>query len=104
MNTLTIITNNRPRDLLCVADLPKKAREEFTYIDGEEFYTPRIIAYRGEYMDVCEFMRTPQCEPARQELNALAAWDGYASDTFFSGHVIKYVDDCERVIVGRYYS
>ena len=105
MANLTIITNNRPRDLLCLADIPKRiASSEFGYIDGEEFYSLRIVAYRGEYYDVCEFMRTPNDETARQELNGLAAWDGYQSDSYFSGVVVRYVDDYERVIVGRYYS
>jgi len=104
MNTLTIITNNRPRDLLSLVDLPEKTRADFDYIEGDEVYSPRFVAYRGHYYDVCEFMCTPQREPARQELNELAAWDGYQSDSYFSGTVIKYVDRFERVIVGRYYA
>lgn len=29
-------------------------------------------------------------------------WDGYQSDTFFSGVLVKFVD-LDQVIVGRYY-
>lgn len=105
MANLTIITNNRPRDLLCLADIPKHiAIDEFGYIDSGEFYTPRIVAYRGAFYDVNEFTRTPNNEPARQELNDLSAWDGYQSNSYFSGVVLRYVDNFERVIVGRYYS
>ena len=104
MNKLTIVTNRQPRELLALCDLPEKARKDFDYIEDEDQFSSRLFAYRGHYYDVCEFMRTPDNEPARQELNELSTWDGYASDSYFSGVVVKYVDDCERVIVGRYYS
>jgi hypothetical protein len=29
-------------------------------------------------------------------------WDGYRSDSYFSGIVVRYVDDGERVIAGLY--
>ena len=103
MNKLTIVTNRQPRELLALCDLPEKARKDFDYIEDEDQFSPRLFAYKGNYYDVCEFMLTPRDEPARQELNELAAWDGYSPDSYFSGVVLKYVDDCERVIVGRYY-
>lgn len=55
----------------------------------------RFFNYKNAWFDTCEFMRTP---------SALNAWDGYQSDTFFSGTLVRYVDDFERVIVGRYFS
>ena len=104
MATLTIITNRQPRELFALCDLPEKARKDFDYIEDDEQFSPRLFVYKGNYYDVCEFMRTPCDESARQELNELSAWDGYASDSYFSGVVVKYVDRFERVIVGRYYS
>lgn len=104
MRDLTIITNHQRRDLISLNDIPRRFHDEFGYIDSEEFYAPRIVAYRGAFYDVNEFTRTPNNEPARQELNDLSAWDGYQSDSYFSGIVLRYVDNFERVIVGRYYS
>jgi len=31
-------------------------------------------------------------------------WDGYQSDSFYSGVLVKYVEDFERVIMATYYS
>lgn len=101
---LTIKTNNQPRELLARFELPAKAQEDFDYMSDDDAYSPRIVAYKGQFYDVNEFMRTPHDEAARLELNQLSRWDGYQSDSYFSGIVIKYVDNCERVIVGMYYS
>ena len=30
-------------------------------------------------------------------------WDGVLTDTFFSGILVRYVEDFERVIVARFY-
>lgn len=110
MGTLTIKTNHQPRDLIALADIPAEYRADFDYIAADDAYTPRLFAYRGHYYDAHEFMRTPRDEAARQELNALAAWDGYQSDSYFSGVVIRYPHDATwgadfgRVIVGTYFS
>lgn len=104
MSELTIVTNNQPRELVSLNDIPRRFHSDFDYIDGEDKYSPRLFAYRGAYYDTCEYMRTPCDEAPRLELNKLSQWHGYQSDSFFSGTVIKFVDDCERVIVGRYYS
>jgi len=104
MANLTIKTNNQPRDLFCWHDLADKWRAEFDYVADDDQHSPRFVYYKGYWYDVCEFMRTPRDEAARQELNELAEWDGYQSDSFFSGIVLRYVDDFERAILGTYYS
>lgn len=104
MGQLTIITNRQPRELVSLNDIPRRFHSDFDHLDGEEKYTPRLVKYKRIYYDVGEFVRTPQDEAPRQNLNQLSAWDGYQSDSYFSGVVIKWCDDYERVIVGRYYS
>ncbi len=105
MSDLRIITNRVPRDVLNWYELTEKERAEFDYLDSEERQAEaNFVRYRGEVYDLGEFERTPNNEPARQELNQLAAWDGYRGDSFYSGVVIKYCDDFERVIVGLYLS
>jgi hypothetical protein len=99
---LRIITNRIPREVLDSFELTTAEREEFDYLDwaaldaGED--SASFIRYHGSTYDLGEFQTTsgmPEFSPLRQ-------WDGYLSDSFFSGLVVKFVDDCERVIVGRY--
>lgn len=100
---MKIITNNHERDVLSWWDLTDKERKAFDYlIEREEDGV--FFRYMGEVYDLGEFMRVPNNEPARQELNELREWDGYLSDSFFSGIVVKYRGRFESVVVGRYCS
>jgi hypothetical protein len=92
-----IKTNNVPRNLLYGYELSKKERKEFDYIDAEYFDGHGFFRYKGEVYDPSDFMRAT-------DIADLKGWDGYASDSYFSGIVIKYVDNFERVIVGTYTS
>ena len=78
-----------------------KWRKEFSYIkSNEEFYNRNFAKYRGQLYDINEFMSIKgwSTEPFGK------AWDGYMSDTYFSGVVIKISKDGERYKIGRYYS
>ena len=103
MNELTIKTNGHERELFAFCDLAENEKSYFSYIEGEDQFSPRLFRYRGVVYDTCEFMCTPKCDPARQELNQLSDWQGYRSDSFFSGVVIRYSEDFETVIAGTYY-
>jgi hypothetical protein len=100
---LTFVTNNVPRDILEAFELTADERAEFDYLDwdaleaGED--SASFFRYRGETYDLGEFeVWDNPASPTRQ------GWDGVKPDSYFSGLVVRYVDDCERVIVGRYYS
>ncbi len=112
---ITIITNNVPRDLIDAWELSEKEREQFDYLNWEAIDagndSAQFFRYRGDLYDLSNFMRT-------EGNGSFAEWDGYESDSFFSGTLIRYpVDkdnpkdyysgrtnyDYERVIVGRYY-
>ena len=99
---MQIITNNQYRNLIYGYELTESEKSEFDYIFDIDSHN--FIRYKGEIYDVYEFMPTPHDEPARQELNELAMWDGYQSDSYFSGIVIKYSDDLEQVKIGTYIS
>lgn len=94
---VTIRTNNVPRNLLDWSELTNKEQAEFDYIDEPEYATQRFFRYRGWAYDVQEFMST-------HDMGTLKGWDGYSSDSYFSGVLIKLVCDCEQVIVGSYYN
>ena len=96
-------TNNQPRELIDFQDLPEKIqKEEFDYIkEGEGFV--RFFKYKGEYYDSHEFMVINHGREALPE--AFKGWSGYQSETFFSGLLIKFVDnDFENVVIGSYAS
>jgi hypothetical protein len=103
MDELTIVTNNVPRDVLYAWDLTLGERAEFDYLDfaaierGED--SASFFRYKGDVYDLGEFMRWDGVP-----YSPLAVWDGYQSDTFFSGLLVRYCEDFEQVVVARYYS
>lgn len=97
---MQITTNNVPRDLLSGYELTEKERKEFDYIKDDEWYEEtyqRFFRYKGNVYD------TQDCEHHAHS-DIFQGWDGYYSQTFFSGVVFRYAPDTdyEQVIVGRY--
>ena len=102
MDKLTITTNSVPRNIIYGYELPESVRPDFDYIDAEDFDGHAFIQYKGRYYDLSDFMRI---EP-HNSFNCITEfqnWSGYQGESYFSGVLIKWVDD-ERVIVGRYYN
>lgn len=101
---ITIITNNVPRLILDGYDLSVKEREYFDYLDwskiekGEE--SASFFSYKGEIYDLGEFLTTYGPWPVR---NPFEGWDGYQSHTFSSGMLVRYCEDHDHVVVGRYF-
>jgi hypothetical protein len=101
--TLTIITNNVPRDVIESYELTPAERLEFDYVDwdmvdmGDE--SASFFRYQGDLYDLGEFtVWDNPSSPTRY------GWDGFRSDSFFSGILVRYCDHFESVVVGRYYS
>ena len=111
MSNLTIITNNKPRELVSFLDLPVQDRKDFDYIEEDDEYSIRFVQYKGAWYDVhdAQFIavrrtnRPMGWEVRVESEDPLARWDAIVSETFFSGVLFKFVDD-EQVIVGRYMS
>jgi hypothetical protein len=104
MDTMTIITNNVPRDIVDAYELTADERKEFDYLKWDAIEegsdSASFVRYKGDLIDLGEFMNNgnmPECSPLRK-------WHGHMSDSFFSGILIRYTDDYESVVVGRYYS
>ena len=109
MADVVIRTNNVPRDFVDAWELSSKERAEFDYIDWQAIEDGRDSAtffrYKGVLYDLGEFSRlhdNGRVQMARGDMSPFASWDGYMSDSFFSGLVIRLVDNGERCIVGRY--
>jgi hypothetical protein len=105
---ITIKTDNKWRNLLYGYELPKKQRKQFDYIKSdEEFETRNFAKYRGNYYDVGEFQLLPTIGDSSGKhvvYPVFRGWDGYMSDTYFSGVVIKLSSDGEQYKIGRFYS
>jgi hypothetical protein len=87
------------------SELTASERETFDYVDwdaierGED--SASFFRYRGETYDLGDFQRTSDLGFSSD----FRQWDGVASDSFFSGVLVRYADEsCETVIVARYYS
>lgn len=77
--------------------LYSKLREQFDYLNEEQFDNNEFFQYKGHWYDVAEFMRIENNSAFGKQ------WDGYSSDSYFSGIVLKYCYD-GTVIVGTYFS
>jgi hypothetical protein len=94
---LRIITNNVPRLVIDGYELSDAERAEFDYIDFENG-DPTFFRYLGRLYDIGEFSTTSTLP----EFSPLRKWDGYLSDSFFSGLVIRFSDDFDHVVVGAF--
>ena len=106
MSKLTIRTNHKPRPVLQRYELTEKESAEFDYLAPDE---GSFFRYKGHVYNLGEFCRViapgaGRMHPTECDNPGFAGWDCYASDSFFSGVLVKYVDDLESVIVAQYFS
>lgn len=91
---MQIITNNIPRQLIYGYELSDKEKTNFDYLDNIDSHN--FVKYKGFIYDVSEFMST-------YNMDSLKDWDGYSSDSYFSGVLLKIIDS-DYVLMARYYS
>ncbi len=106
---MTIKTNNQPREIIDAYQLTSEEQKEFDYLDwkaiekGED--SASFFRFKGELYDLGEFMAIRNKRGWNLEHpDSWFKWDGYRSDSFFSGLVVKYTEDNEGVVVGLYLS
>jgi len=103
MSNLTIRTNNRPRDALYWHELSPAEQAEFSYLDSEEKReSARFGRYRGQVYDLCDMERDLSLGLSASMPAQFHGWDDFLSDSYFSGILIRWIDNCERVIFARY--
>jgi hypothetical protein len=111
---MKVHTNNVPREIIYAHELSAEDRAEFDYLDWEAIErgedTRDFFRYKGELYDLADFMTTapgPFNYGLPKEFND---WDGYQSDSFFSGILVRYARDesgnldADFVVVGWYNS
>jgi hypothetical protein len=97
-NKITIITNHTRRPLLLWQELTGKEQKNFHWLETEDERDGALFfRYRTNVYCLDEFM------DKASQFKDFKGWDAYKSDSFFSGILIKLVDDGDRVIVGMYY-
>ena len=94
---LTIKTNRHWHNYLYGYELTEEEAKEFDYIGEDDFPSHDFARYQGVIYDVQEFMSSGRIPEFKD-------WDGYLSDSFFSGVLIKLSDDGEQYQIGMYYS
>lgn len=86
--SLTIKTNNHSRPLLTRWEVPADVlAREFEWTDPED--PGSFFRYRGVWYELSEFMRAP---------DHLPGWDGFHSDSAFSGVAVRLAEDCDSVV------
>ena len=94
---LTIKTNNQWRDFVYRDDVPAAVlADQFSHL-SEDDGSDGFFCYRGHWYHTTDFMN---CSGNKD----LVAWDGYASDSYFSGVLIKISRDGDAVQVATYFS
>ncbi len=100
--SVTVICNNAPRDIIDAWELTERERADFDYLPWDKIEvgedSASFFRYKGEVYDLGNYERSS--DPT----SPLAAWDGLYSQTFFSGVLVRYVNNFDQIVVGRYYS
>ena len=105
---LEIVTNNHKRDVLYWPELTPEEQAGHDWIldsDTLDIHTAEFFRYKGWAYCLSDIMRVESYAPAEFQ-----GWDGYVSETFFSGILVKYARDetwgmdYDRVIVASYYT
>jgi hypothetical protein len=94
---MKITTNNVPRDIIEAYELTENEQAEFDYLDWKKIRagddSASFFRYKDNLYDLGEFERTD-----------IPGWYGIQHDTYFSGIVVRYCNEFEQVVVGRYFT
>lgn len=97
--SISVTTNNVPRDLISAFELSTvqyaKLRKEFDYMNDADFESAMFFEYRGHVYALDQFLRTGSDLLSR-------GWQGICNETAYSGVLVKIVESCRYVVVGRY--
>lgn len=104
MAPITIKTNNVPRDVYSLCQLTDKEqdkiRKQFDFYTEEELEEQSFFKYQGYWYALSDFLGV-------ENDGTFKGWHGYHSDSYFSGQLIKIVDEFmgePRIVCGRFCS
>ncbi len=94
--TLEIRTNNHWRQFLYRNEVPQAILDnELDWCKDED----NFIKYNNWYYSLSEFMRIENNPD-----DSFSSWDGYSSDSYFSGILVRVSDDSEEYQIATYLS
>jgi hypothetical protein len=95
---ITITTDHKWKNVISWWDLTEKQQADFDWLDDEEKQAcASFVKRRGHVYCLDEISAAYANGPL-----AADGWDGVASDSFFSGIVIKLSNDGEQYKIGYY--
>jgi hypothetical protein len=94
---MEIKTNNHWRLFLNGNQLPKRVRKQFDHLNDEEFNCGSFVKYKGYFYEMSDFLRLPQ-----GNLSATKDWDGYHTDGYWSGVLIKVSPDGDHYKIATF--
>lgn len=98
---MKIITNHHERFLKYVNEVPRQVINDYDHLDEDEAFDG-WIQYRDRWYHLSDFMGINHLNtPTPTEFDG---WHAYLNDSFFSGVVIKFSDDCESYSIGLFLS
>lgn len=109
-DAIRIVTNNVPRFTVDAYELTPGERAEHDYLNwpaidaGEDSAT--FVRYLGHLYYLGDFTAHYGISRKARLPDAFSGWDGYLSDSYFSGVLIRFPnpDDGDTVIMGRFFS
>lgn len=99
---MEIKTNNVPRDILYWEDLTPTERLEFDYLHSDDLPTSEFVRYKGVVYSLDEFSRITTPIAPHPQRPGWEEFDGYASDSYFSGVLVK-MTDSDQVVMATYF-
>lgn len=110
MSDTKVITNNHEREIKYIWSMSdsevKQVKKEFDWIDDSSTVSwdeEGFIYYRDNWYCLSDFMSLHNKIYCPNPPEFMRGWDGYLSDSFFSGVLIKLLDS-DLCIMGWYYS
>ena len=117
MSKLKIVTNYVPRDVVMGYQMNHKILKDEFDIETESMSDDEIsdlcamefVKFRGVWYNLQDFITTAPGPWNHGLPEEFEGWDGYSSDSFFSGVLLKYARDddrmdFDRVVMATYYS
>lgn len=98
MSELKITSDCKWKNFIYGYQLTPKEKKEFDYVSEEEIDLQSFFRYRKTIYSLDQFMRLDKPSPFPGE------WQGYHSDSYFSGVLIEVSNDGEQYRVGTYLS
>ena len=101
---MKIYTNNHWRQLKYGNEVPDDVMSDyFDHLDTDDAYDG-FIQYRDRWYHTSDFMSLHNKIHCPNPPEFMNGWDGYLSDSYFSGVLIKLSDDGEGYKIATYIS